>query len=50
MRESNTIIGMIIKVLNQLAIQEVFDQDPYESRRKELKGARLVNLMVIYQL
>jgi hypothetical protein len=50
LRESNTIIGLIVKALERLAIQEVFDADPYESRREEMKGERLVKLMVVYQL
>jgi putative transposase len=50
MKESITIISLIVKALNKVGLQEVFDKDPYESRRKELNGSRLVNLMVIYQL
>jgi hypothetical protein len=50
MEKSITIIGIIIKVLNKLPIQEIFDKDRYETRRKELKGSRLVKLMVCYQL
>jgi len=50
MKESSTIISLIVNALNKLGLQEIFDKDPYESRRRELKGARLVNVMVIYQL
>ncbi|MEW6737731.1 MAG: IS4 family transposase [Acidobacteriota bacterium] len=50
MRESSTNISLIVKALEKEGLQEVFDKDPYESRRDELKGSRLVNLMVIYQL
>jgi hypothetical protein len=50
LKESITIVSLIVKALEKLPIQKEFDKDPYESRRKELKGARLVNLMVIYQL
>ena len=31
-------------------IQPIFDRDPYESRRHELKGSRLVKVLVFYQL
>jgi len=50
MEESITIIGMIIKSLRKVPIQEIFDKDRYETRRKQLKGSRLVKLMVLYQL
>ena len=50
MKESSTIISLIVRALNKVGLQEVFDKDPYESRREQLKGSRLVNLMVIYQL
>ena len=50
MKDSNTIVSLIIKALNKVRLQEIFDKDPYESRRDELKGSRLVKLMVIYQL
>ena len=50
MKESITIIGLVVKALNKVKLQEIFDKDPYESRRDELKGTRLVKLMVIYQL
>ena len=50
MKESSTIIGMLITALKRLPIQEIFDKDVYEGRRTELKGSRLVNLMVIFQL
>jgi hypothetical protein len=48
--KSNTIIGLVVKALERLPIQAVFDADEYETRRRELKGARLVKLMVVYQL
>jgi hypothetical protein len=34
---------------NRVKIQAVFDRDPYESRRNELKGSRLVKVLVFYQ-
>lgn len=50
MKESITVIGMMIKALEKIPMQEIFDKDEYESRRKEIKGSRLVKLMVLLQL
>jgi hypothetical protein len=47
MPESNTIIGLIIKALEKVGLEKIFAQERYESRRKELKGTRLVKLMVM---
>jgi hypothetical protein len=31
-------------------LQAIFDRDPYESRRSALPGARLVKVLVVYQM
>jgi len=50
MEESITIIQLIVNAVNKADLKKIFDKDSYESRRKELKGPRLVILMVIFQL
>jgi hypothetical protein len=36
--------------LDRIDLQAVFDRDPYESRRRALPSARLVKVLVVYQL
>jgi hypothetical protein len=50
MKESGTIIRMLITALKRLPIQEIFDKDVYEGRRTELKGSRLVNCEVLVKV
>ena len=48
MLESSTIVSLLLCALNRVNLQEVFDPDPYESRREALPGARLVKVLVVY--
>jgi len=49
--ESNTVIALLLRALERVPVQEqVFDHDPYEARRASLKGARLLKVLVIFQL
>jgi len=48
--ESTTIVSLLLRALNRVNLQEVFDPDPYESRREALPGARLVKVLVVYQM
>jgi len=48
--ESITVITLLLRALDRLQLQAVFDRDPYESRRTALPGARLVKALVVYQL
>lgn len=50
MSESTTIVSLLLGALNRINLQEVFDPDPYESRRGALPGARLVKVLVLYQM
>jgi hypothetical protein len=50
MSESITVISLLLSALDRIDLQAVFDRDPYESRRSVLPGARLVKVLVVYQL
>jgi Transposase DDE domain len=50
MAESITLVGLMLQALKQVPMQEIFDQDPYESRRTALKGEKLLHVLVAYQL
>jgi hypothetical protein len=50
MSESITVITLLLAALNRIDLQAIFDRDPYESRRSALPGARLVRVLVVYQL
>jgi hypothetical protein len=48
--ESLTLVTLLLYAIDRVNIQPIFDRDPYESRRQELKGSRLVKVLVFYQL
>jgi Transposase DDE domain len=48
--ESITVITLVLRAIERVNLQAVFDRDPYESRRTALPGARLVKALVVYQL
>jgi hypothetical protein len=48
--ESLTLVRLLLYAIDRVNIQPIFDRDPYESRRHELKGSRLVKVLVFYQL
>jgi Transposase DDE domain. len=50
MIESITVITLLLYALERVNLQEVFKHDPYESRRGALPGARLVKVLVVYQM
>jgi hypothetical protein len=50
MIESMTVITLLLTALNRVDLQAIFDRDPYESRRSKLPGARLVKVLVVYQM
>jgi hypothetical protein len=50
MGESITVITLLLTALNRVDLQTIFDRDPYESRRSALPGARLVKVLVVYQM
>jgi hypothetical protein len=50
MIESMTVITLLLTAWNRVDLQAIFDRDPYESRRSKLPGARLVKVLVVYQM
>ena len=48
--ESTTIVSLLLRAMNQVNLPEAFAPDPYESRREALPGARLVKILVVYQM
>jgi Transposase DDE domain len=50
MAESITLVSLMLQALNHVPVQEIFDKDPYESRRTALKGEKLLQVLVAYQL
>jgi Transposase DDE domain len=50
MVESITVITLLLSALDRINLQAIFDRDPYESRRRALPGARLVKVLVVYQM
>lgn len=50
MAESTTVVTLLLRAIERVNLQQVFDRDPYESRRTALPGARLVKVLVVYQM
>ena len=43
-------ITVLLRAVDRVNLNQVFDRDPYESRRTALPGTRLVKALVVYQL
>jgi hypothetical protein len=51
MVESITVITLLLSALDRIDyLPAIFDQDPYESRRRALPGTRLLKVLVVYQM
>ena len=50
MLESITVITLLLSALDRVLLQAIFDRDDYEPRRSALPGARLVKVLVVYQM
>jgi hypothetical protein len=50
MLESITVITLLLSALDRIDLQAILVRDPYESRRRALPGARLVKVLVVYQM
>lgn len=48
--ESLTLVSLLLRAIDRVNTQSIFDHDPYESRRKALPGSRLLKILVFYQL
>ena len=47
--ESLTLVTLLLRGVERVAIQELFARDPYESRRTALPGTRLLKTLIFYQ-
>jgi len=50
MPESITLVSLMLHALKCVSVQDIFDRDPYESRRTALKGEKLLHVLVAYQM
>jgi hypothetical protein len=50
MSESITLVSLFLQALKRVPVQSIFDRDPYESRRRALKGQRLLWVLVAFQM
>ena len=50
MAESTTVVTLLLRAIERVNLNQVFDRDPYESRRTALPGSRLVKVLVVYQM
>ena len=50
MAESTTVVTLLLRAIERVNLNQVFDRDPYESRRTALPGTRLVKVLVVYQM
>lgn len=48
--ESTTIITLLLRAIDRLALEQIFDRDPSESRREALPGSRLLKTLVVFQM
>lgn len=48
--ESFTLVTLLLYSIGRVNVQQVFDRDPYESRRTAMKGSRLLKVLAFYQL
>jgi hypothetical protein len=45
-----TLVTLLLYAIDRAKTQTIFDSDPYESRRKTMKGARLLKTLAFFQL
>jgi len=50
MAQSITRVGLMLQALKQVPVQDIFERDPYESRRTALPGPKLREGLVVPQL
>jgi Transposase DDE domain len=50
MAESITLVGLMLQALKRVPLQDIFAQDPDESRRTALKGERRLQVLTVHQL
>jgi len=50
MAHSITLVSLMLQALKQVPVQDIFERDPYESRRTALPGPKLMEVLVVHQL
>jgi hypothetical protein len=45
-----TLVNLLLRAIDRVNTQSIFDRDPYESRRESLPGSRLLKVLVLYQM
>ena len=48
--QSLTLVTLLLAAIDRVPTQAIFDNDPYESRRTALSGARLLKVLAFFQL
>ena len=48
--EAITLVTSLLNAIGRVKVQQIFERDPYESRRAAMKGSRLLKVLVFYQL
>jgi putative transposase len=45
-----SLVALLLYAIGRVNVQQIFDRDPYESRRTAMQGSRLLKVLVFYQL
>ena len=48
--ENFTLVTLLLRAIGRVKTQTIFDRDPYESRRKAMKGSRLLKVLAFFQM
>jgi hypothetical protein len=48
--ENLTLVTLLLLAIERVKTQTIFDRDPYESRRKMMKGSRLLKVLAFFQM
>jgi hypothetical protein len=48
--ESTTVVRLLLRAVDRVHTQAIFDRDAYESRRTALPGSRLLKVLVLSQM
>jgi Transposase DDE domain len=48
--ENFTLVTLLLRAIERVKTQTIFDRDTYESRRKAMKGARLLKVLAFFQM
>jgi len=48
--ENFTLVTLLLRAIERVKTQTIFDRDPYESRRIAMKGSRLLKVLAFFQM